>query len=180
MIACIRIQPTSTDTLPIDAFAIDAKFRMRWFSRGFPRYLPLFAKAGFERESAILIPHSTYGGLTVNLVFDFNRLLLGGGYVCSKGHEQLTGDVLLDSNARTRTLLTTAEHWINGQLRNASQFFDTTCNLTADLRSNEGLCSQTARRRRIRRRRFRSFAKRDEVDHIRRWQRWIRRVIRMQ
>src|ERR1043165_326497 len=134
MIACIRIQPTSTDTLPIDAFAIDAKFRMRWFSRGFPRCLPLFAKAGFERESTILIPHSTYGGLTVYLVLDFNRLLLRGGYICSEGHEQLTSDALLDGNTRAGTLFTAAEHGVDGQLRNTSQFFDTTCDLTTHLR----------------------------------------------
>src|SRR5437763_13791802 len=51
-------------------------------------------------KSAILVANAAHRPPWIQLVFELNRLVLRGGHVRGKGHEEIGGDWLLDSESR--------------------------------------------------------------------------------
>ena len=69
-------------------------------------------------KSAILVANAAHRPPWIQLVFELNRLVLRGGHVRGKGHEEIAGDSLLDCDSRAGVLLAAArQHRVDGQMR---------------------------------------------------------------
>src|SRR6185312_5988058 len=142
-------------------------------------YSPGLLDAGIKTKSTVLIACAADGHTRANVVLQLDDLVLGLRDIRGEGNEDVSRDALLDCYARPGILLRTAaaQYRVYGQTRNSRDFFHAAGDLAADLRCDQGLCTQVPWHG-IGSRFFRRFSEHQKINNVGGRQRRNRCVIR--
>jgi hypothetical protein len=84
---------------------------------------PALMNLGEESESSIFVTRAADRDSRVQVILHLDGRILRLGNVSSEGHEQITGDTLLNRDASTWVLLIASQFGIDRKLRDARYLF---------------------------------------------------------
>ena len=143
--------------------------------------LPGFLDQRIDREASVGIACRAYRNSRRNLVLTLDGLALRRLDVARKCDEEIARDALLHRNARARRSLgiTTRQHWVDGELRDAGGLRKATGNLARDLICHKRFSCLVSGHR-IGSAGYRRLSKGEQMNDVRRWQRRVRCILRAQ
>src|SRR3954464_832894 len=105
---------------------------------------PALMNLGKESKSAILVARAADRDSRVQVILHLDGRILRLGNVSSEGHEQITGDTLLNRDASTWVLLIASQFGIDGKLRDARYLFQPVSYLAGHLGRDQRFSAQAA------------------------------------